>query len=85
MADHRKPYGSFAAMSFETIRRADCGLIAPPGDAPAVAVALRALIGDADRRADMGRRGREYYESHLGGDRSIGRIVEVIERQAGAG
>ena len=69
----------------ETIRRADCGLIAPPGDAPAVADALRALIGDAGRRADMGRRGREYYESHLGRDRSVGRIVEVIERQAGAG
>jgi glycosyltransferase involved in cell wall biosynthesis len=40
------------------LAEAGCGLAVPPGDAPALAAALRALAADPARRAAMGRAGR---------------------------
>ncbi|WP_224248443.1 glycosyltransferase [Hyalangium gracile] len=42
----------------------ETALLAPPGDARALAGALRTLAGDADRRAAMGRRARERSREH---------------------
>jgi glycosyltransferase involved in cell wall biosynthesis len=49
--------GSGAA---ETIRDGETGLLAPPGDAEALAQALRRLLSDTDAREAMGRHAREH-------------------------
>ncbi|XXX78787.1 glycosyltransferase family 4 protein [Sorangium sp. So ce134] len=41
------------------------GLCVPPGDAPALARALRALVGDPERARAMGARGKAYAQQHF--------------------
>lgn len=48
-------------------------------DVAALAEALRGFAADPAGRAEMGRRGRLYYERHFGRDRSVARIVAAIE------
>jgi starch synthase len=43
----------------EVVGDGETGLLVPPGDPAALAVALNALIGDPARAAAMGRAGRE--------------------------
>ncbi len=44
------------------IRANDCGLVVPPGDAPGLASAIRALLTDRPRCEEMGRRGKELHD-----------------------
>jgi glycosyltransferase involved in cell wall biosynthesis len=54
-------------------------LVVPPGDAQAIARAIRDLAGDAPRRTEMGRTGRTYVEAHF--DRRVlaDRYLELLE------
>jgi glycosyltransferase involved in cell wall biosynthesis len=47
------------------------GLLAPCGDAPALAERVVALLGDGDRRRNMGRAGRESVVARYGIDRLV--------------
>lgn len=46
------------------VGEAGCGVWVPPEDPAALAEAIRALHGDPARRAEMGRRGRDYVMAH---------------------
>jgi glycosyltransferase involved in cell wall biosynthesis len=50
----------------EFVADGDTGLLVPPGDAPALAAALRRLLDDGDLRARLGRNGRSAVEAHHG-------------------
>ncbi len=65
------------------IQRSGAGLIVPPGDADAVTRVLSILVGNPYLRQNMGLRARRYYETHLGRERSLFAILEVVlsERQ----
>lgn len=43
----------------QIIRNSDCGILVPPGDARALAAAIRTIASDAQLRAEMGRRACE--------------------------
>ena len=47
-------------------RHEACGLVVPPGDADALAAAVRLLLGDPELRLRLGRSARVYAERHLG-------------------
>jgi glycosyltransferase involved in cell wall biosynthesis len=47
------------------IRANDCGFVVAPGDAGALAVAIRTLSADRSRCEAMGRRGRELHEARF--------------------
>ena len=63
----------------QIVRDSHAGIIVPNGDVEAFADAVRALANDGERRQDMGRRGREFYRKHFGKERSVDRIVGIIE------
>lgn len=60
----------------DVIARDEVGLLAPFGDARALADRVLALLGDSDRRRAMGRRGRALVVSRY----SLDRLVDDIER-----
>jgi len=55
------------------------GFVVEPGDVGKAMDALRYLVGSAPLREAMGRKGREYYETHFGRDKSVSRIVDILE------
>ena len=59
-----------------------CGVAVPPGDAAALAAALRELAGDPARRAAMGRAARHLAESRLDARRIAGDLAALAERAA---
>lgn len=63
----------------QIVRQSGAGICVPPGDAPGAAGALRDMLADASARRDMGRRAKAYYESNFGRDRSVERILDVVE------
>jgi glycosyltransferase involved in cell wall biosynthesis len=63
----------------QVVRNSGAGVRVANGDVAALAEALRGLAADPAGRAEMGRRGRLYYERHFGRDRSVPRIVAAIE------
>lgn len=46
----------------ESVVDGETGLLVPPGDVPALAEALRALLGDSERRREMARAARRFAE-----------------------
>lgn len=58
----------------------ETGLLTPPAAPAALAAAIVALLRDPSRRAAMGRRGRERYETRFTADRMAGEIVAVYRR-----
>jgi glycosyltransferase involved in cell wall biosynthesis len=61
------------------IRQAKAGLLVEPGDVGAAAEALQTLMDDPARREVMGRAARAAYDERFGRDKSIPRLVEIIE------
>jgi phosphatidylinositol alpha-mannosyltransferase len=57
------------------------GLLVPPRDATALADALVQLLGDADRRREMGRRGQEK-ASKFSWDRVSQQVLDLYRRVA---
>ena len=56
----------------------------PPGDAVAMRDAVSALLADPRRRAEMGRRGREWAERYVANEVAIRHLAATLER-VGAG
>ncbi len=57
-----------------------CGLVVPPGDAPALAAALRRLAGNAVERERLGRAARAWAEERLGRDAVLRRFEAELQR-----
>jgi glycosyltransferase involved in cell wall biosynthesis len=55
----------------DLIEQAGAGIVVPPANAPALANAVCELLGDDQRSAEMGRRGRAYVEANLSWDHLI--------------
>ncbi len=47
------------------VREAGCGVLVPPGDAAAMASAIRSLVEQPQQAAELGARGRDYARAHL--------------------
>lgn len=62
----------------DIIHRSGAGFVVAPGDTTAVTKALTAFINDPDLRREMGLRGRNYYQTHLGRQRSLSCVLEVV-------
>lgn len=62
------------------VQESASGLVVPAENVGAAADALCQLLGDPAELERMGRRARRFYEEHLGRARSVGRIIELIER-----
>jgi glycosyltransferase involved in cell wall biosynthesis len=56
----------------------DAGLKVPPADAPALAAALVALLGDPERRAAMAAAGRRHVEREFAWERVIDRLEAAL-------
>lgn len=63
----------------ELVRENGLGFVARPGDVDSVAAAFRAAYGTAEEdRLSMGRRAREFYETHMGAAEGIGAIEKIL-------
>ncbi|MGN6819332.1 MAG: glycosyltransferase family 4 protein [Sphingomonas sp.] len=68
-----------AGEAADLLRRSGAALVAPPGDAGALAHAFVEMATmAADRRAAMGVAGRRFYAEHLAFDRAMARTLPVI-------
>jgi glycosyltransferase involved in cell wall biosynthesis len=67
----------------DVIEEGASGLLVPPRDAAALASALRALVGDPERRRQMGRRAREVARDRFDLEDSVSRYVALF-RELGA-
>jgi len=65
------------------VQASQAGMVVAPGDVKGAAEAFSMLVGDLSLREGMGQRARAYYDAHFGRDRSVGKIVEVVERAGG--
>jgi len=74
-------HGSFP----ELIALTGGGVLTPPGDAQALAAALAGLLGDRDRRQELGRKGRAAVESNFTDERMAERMLKVYEAAMGEG
>ena len=63
----------------DKVRDGVTGWLVPPGDAPAMARALRTALGSATRLATMGAAGRDLVEAEFSWDRSADRMLAVFE------
>jgi glycosyltransferase involved in cell wall biosynthesis len=62
----------------EAVEDGRSGLLVPPSDPAALAVAIARLAGDSAQRAAMGRRGHEIYQEKFDYDHWIARTVDVM-------
>ena len=67
------------------VRDSRSGFVVEPGDVEAASSALMNLTGSEALRREMGKNAREYYGCHFGRQRSVSRIVEILEQVAGNG
>jgi len=77
---HRRPVVATTAGGLpDKVRDGVTGWLVPPGDAPALASALRTALGAPAALAAMGAAGRELVEAEFSWDRSAGRMLAVFE------
>jgi hypothetical protein len=55
------------------------GFVVAPGDVDGAVRAIRTLSRSPALREDMGRNARDYYEYYFGRDKSVARIIEILE------
>ena len=67
------------------VRDSRSGFVVEPGDVEGAFNALINLTRSEALRREMGKNAREYYGYHFGRQRSVSRIVEILERVAGNG
>ena len=67
------------------VRDSRSGFIVEPGDVEGAFNALMSLVLSEALRWEMGKNAREYYGFHFGRQRSVSRIVEILERVADNG
>jgi glycosyltransferase involved in cell wall biosynthesis len=63
----------------EVIETAEAGIYVPPGDASALAEAIRNLAEDRERGRAMGERGRRYVEQHFDRAALAGKLSSIME------
>jgi glycosyltransferase involved in cell wall biosynthesis len=73
------PFVSFDLQETRSIG-AGAGAYVRPGDVPALASELVALLDDSDRRADMGRLGRERVHDELAWEHQATKYLAVMQR-----
>ena len=59
------------------------GVLVPPGDAGAIASALRALLGDAERADRLARAGREFVSERFGARARVAELERLYEERLG--
>lgn len=64
----------------ELIRHGETGLLVPPGDAAALAEAIRSLAGDGEQRRTLGTAGRAHAAQHFTWGASAERFERLYER-----
>ncbi|HEX5759214.1 MAG TPA: glycosyltransferase, partial [Thermoanaerobaculia bacterium] len=68
----------------ELVEHETNGLLVPPGDAAALAAAIRRLLADPAYGAELGRRGRETVEREFRLDRTVAALRALLDRDAPA-
>ena len=63
----------------ELVEQARAGIAVPPGDAAALAQAIRQLAGDPERRWQMGRSGRAYVAENFDRGMLADQMAEILE------
>jgi glycosyltransferase involved in cell wall biosynthesis len=66
----------------EEVEHGETGLLVPPGDAGALALAVRSLLDDPDRRRAFGVGGRRRAERLFDGGRNYRSLVDLLKRCA---
>lgn len=66
----------------DIVRRADGGIVIPPGDPAALASAVRALARDPARRTRLGAAGRAYAVAEVSRPVGVGRFRDLLARVA---
>jgi glycosyltransferase involved in cell wall biosynthesis len=64
----------------DVVETAGCGLFAAPGDAAALAGALRQLAGNREAARQMGVRGRQFLEQEFSRAAIADRLAETLRR-----
>lgn len=64
----------------EIVSEHDCGTLVPPGDAPAIAVAVKALAADPEWAAALGRNGRDAAVARYSWEARARERAAIIER-----
>jgi glycosyltransferase involved in cell wall biosynthesis len=87
LAVGRPIIGAVPGDAARLVQRSGAGLAVPPGDAAALAGAIRRLHAlGAGARAELGRTGRRYYLEHLSarvGGAALGQVLERAARPGG--
>ncbi len=63
----------------EVVDQAQAGIFVPPGDADALAEAIRFLAGNRREGERMGARGRQYIETHFDRQKLSAQMVDILE------
>jgi glycosyltransferase involved in cell wall biosynthesis len=63
----------------QVVEAAGCGVFARPGDAPALAAAIRTLAADREHSRQMGLAGRRYLEEHFSREAIAGQLMAVFQ------
>ena len=63
----------------DVVSNEDTGLLVPPGDASALASAIRRAMDDPEQMRAIARRGTAFAESAFGWDAIVGRLIEVYQ------
>ena len=64
----------------DLIREGKCGIVIPPGDAKALAKAVRFLYEHPEKRREMGRRGRVLVETKHSWDRRAAETEQILKQ-----
>ncbi|MGH9260896.1 MAG: glycosyltransferase family protein, partial [Acidimicrobiales bacterium] len=64
----------------DAVRDGETGILVDPDDPAAVAAAVGALLGDADRRRRLGAAGRRAVETYYTWDRVAADLIRIDER-----
>jgi starch synthase len=67
----------------EVVSDGETGLLVPPGEPPALARAINALVGDERRAAEMGRLGRKRAAADFGWDSIAAQTADLYAELAG--
>jgi glycosyltransferase involved in cell wall biosynthesis len=84
MACERPVVASLSGEGARVVSESGGGIVAPPGDPPAIAEAILRLARlSPEERRMMGRRGGEYARAHYGRDQLAAEYLRVLLRAAG--
>jgi phosphatidylinositol alpha-1,6-mannosyltransferase len=64
----------------DAVREGETGILVDPDDPQAVAAGINELLGDSERRKQLGAAGRKAVESYYNWDRVVGELMEIDRR-----